>query len=187
MLRSQPADDISTELSRPSPHGRYSTMYRALRGAKLLDLILRMRLVHASEHKAQCAAVRTQLRTGQEPPDSPLAWETPLRGLDCHRRLTWRSWMAVRLMMGRRNQSLSRRLPMGDTHWLRMPNTLKPSFGCPMPMADGCCSSCTTNCCSSTGPTPQEVLACCCGHEAYMSPSLDYPVPLVTGPVLPAP
>ena len=29
---------------------------------------------------------------------------------------------------------------MGDTHWLRMPNTLKPSFGCPMPIADGCCS-----------------------------------------------
>ena len=86
MLRSQPVDDISIVFSRPLLHGPLlclATMYRALRGAKLLDLILRIRLVHASEHKAQCAAVRTQLRTGQEPPDSSLAWETPLKGLDC--------------------------------------------------------------------------------------------------------
>ena len=51
--------------------------------------------------------------------------------------LTWRSMMAVRLMMGRRNHSLSRRLPMGETHWLKMPNTLKPSLDCPMPIAEG--------------------------------------------------
>ena len=59
--------------------------------------------------------------------------------------LTWRSWMASRLMIGRRNHSLSRRLPMGETHWLKIPNALKPSFDWPMPMAEGWRSSCVHN------------------------------------------